>query len=144
MEMENNGASNPFPKEADVYSYSIDLKTEKWALWLDTVEKSEIDGSLSFAEMVVPTNDSIRNIFLLDHLLTNKYHVMCTGPTGTGKTVNIEQFLKKHVSAKMALIIGFSAQTSANDAQAFLDSKMEKRKKRRLRSKCWKRVSYFC
>ena len=85
MEMDNNGATNPFPEEGDVYGYSIDLQSGKWVAWLDTVEQHEIDGSLSFAEMVIPTNDSIRNIFLLEHLLTNRYHVMCTGPTGTGK-----------------------------------------------------------
>ena len=97
---------------------------------MDTVGEHEIGKNLSFSEMVIPTLDSIRNIYLLGRFLTNKIHVICTGPTGTGKTINIETYLKKRMGAQcIPLITSYSAQTSANDAQAFLDSKMDKRKK---------------
>jgi dynein heavy chain len=129
-ECSNNGVAIPFPTAGLVYDYCIDLTTGKWVEWLTTVEEHEISGNQSFAEMVIPTKDSIRNIFLLEKFLTHRFHVMCIGPTGTGKTINIESYLMKNMADKyVPLVTSFSAQTSANDAQKFLDTKMEKRKK---------------
>ena len=129
-ECATNGTKCPFPTEGVVYDYAIDLNTGKWTLWLNMVETSELRGNLSFAEMVVPTKDSIRNIFILEKLLTNEINTICIGPTGTGKTVNIETYLMQKMADRyVPLVTSFSAQTSATDAQKFLDSKMEKRKK---------------
>ena len=57
------------------------------------IEKFEVDPKLSFSEIIVPTTDSVRNTYLLDLLLSNDKHVLCVGGTGTGKTVNISQYL---------------------------------------------------
>lgn len=46
----------------------------------------EIDGKLGYHEIVIPTSDSTRNIFLKKTLIKMKYHIMCPGPTGTGKS----------------------------------------------------------
>lgn len=74
------------------------------------------DPKLSFSEIIVPTNDSVRNTYLLDTLLSNDKHVLMVGATGTilltplccptvcikmyvlnfvgtGKTINIQQYL---------------------------------------------------
>ena len=42
---------------------------------------------------MVPTNNSTRNIYLKKLLLLKNYHVLCPGPTGTGKTNNIYSLL---------------------------------------------------
>lgn len=57
------------------------------------IEKFDIDSKISFAEIIVPTSDSVRNTYLLDLLLSNDKHVLCVGGTGTGKTINISQYL---------------------------------------------------
>ena len=57
------------------------------------IDKFEIDTKSSFSEIIVPTTDSVRNTYLLDLLLSNDKHVLCVGGTGTGKTVNISQYL---------------------------------------------------
>lgn len=45
----------------------------------------------------------------------NKKHVLSPGPTGTGKTVNINELLTQELSEEYQTIpITFSAQTSAN------------------------------
>jgi len=44
---------------------------------------------------MVPTNDSTRNIFMMRLLLTNKYHVLFPGLTGTGKSLNANTLLSK-------------------------------------------------
>jgi dynein heavy chain len=48
---------------------------------------------MGYGEIVVPTLDSIRMKYLKKILVMNKKHVLCPGPTGTGKTVNINQLL---------------------------------------------------
>ena len=60
---------------------------------MDTVRPYEVDTKHNYSEIVVPTVDSIRMKFLKRTLLTNKKHVLCPGPTGTGKSVNIQELL---------------------------------------------------
>ena len=48
---------------------------------------------MMYSEIVVPTFDSIRMQYLTRMLIMNKKHVLCPGPTGTGKTVNIQIML---------------------------------------------------
>jgi dynein heavy chain len=45
-----------------------------------------VDNKLAYHEIMIPTADSTRNIYLLKLLLENNKHVMNPGPTGTGKT----------------------------------------------------------
>ena len=60
----------------------------------------------------------------------NHKHVLMTGPTGTGKTVNILGHLQNGLPDKyIPITISFSAQTSANQTQDLIDSKCEKRRK---------------
>ena len=79
---------------------------------------------------MIPTADSARNIYMLKLLITNNKHVMNPGPTGTGKTQNIFDLLTKQLGEDfMYISLTFSAQTSVNQTQDTIDSKMEKRRK---------------
>jgi transcriptional regulator with AAA-type ATPase domain len=51
-----------------------------------------------YSEIVVPTTDSVRTTYLLDLLAPRGQHVLLCGPTGTGKTINISQYLMGQVS----------------------------------------------
>uniref|UniRef100_A0A669QMH2 Dynein axonemal heavy chain 1 n=1 Tax=Phasianus colchicus TaxID=9054 RepID=A0A669QMH2_PHACC len=56
--------------------------------------------------------------------------VLCIGPTGTGKTLTITDKLLKSLPLKyVSHFLTFSAQTSANQTQDLIDSKLEKRRK---------------
>ena len=44
---------------------------------------------------MIPTGDSARNIYFLKLLICNEKHVLNCGPTGTGKSLNINQLLTK-------------------------------------------------
>ena len=84
-----------------------------------TIDEYKVDSKLSFAELIVPTPDSVRSTFILAKLLQNRYHCMMVGETGTGKTVNISQYLqgvskcegKSAPAELMPLTMTFSAQT---------------------------------
>jgi dynein heavy chain, axonemal len=128
--MEMNNVSIPFPKDGLVYDYKFDIDTSKWKTWMSDQDPFEYNPKLNFNEVFVPTKDSVRNLFLLQKLLTNGKHVLAVGPTGTGKTVNIMNYLQTGMDQKyVPLTLSFSARTSAAQTQDILDSKMEKRKR---------------
>ena len=73
--------------------------------------------------------DSIRTKYLYKLLLTNKYHVLSPGPTGTGKSVNAFSLLSAAMPENFQYItLTFSAQTSANQTQDLIDGKVVKRR----------------
>ena len=82
-------AKLPLPAEDSVYDYCFNRSEKRWVKWLETIPDFKPENRASFAEIVVPTNDSVRNRYLLKLLIMNSKHVMSPGPTGTGKTVNV-------------------------------------------------------
>ena len=76
-----------------MYDYCFDKTNKEWKIWTDTVPAYSVDNKLSYGEIVVPTFDSIRMKYLKKMLIMNKKHVLSPGPTGTGKTVNINELL---------------------------------------------------
>ena len=130
--MESNGHTG-FPTGQLVYDFVLNEATGNWEEWLDNAGEASqfhFNPDLNFAELVVPTKDGIRNTFLIDRLVRNSYNLMVVGPTGTGKTLTIEEYLKKSMESKyVPLMTSFSAQTTAFQCMVFLDSKMDKRKK---------------
>ena len=68
--------------------------------------------------------------YLASHLLKFNKHVLIPGPTGTGKSVNTTEMLTYELPEEyQTLAMTFSAQTSANQTQDYLDDKFEKRRK---------------
>jgi dynein heavy chain len=65
--------------------------------WQESFANFDIDPKLQYHEVMVPTIDSTRNIFITKILLNNKFHVMCPGPTGTGKSLNLYTLLGKEM-----------------------------------------------
>jgi len=107
-----------------------DLPKSRWTLWPDTVASFSCSADLSFHETIVPTKDSICYTHLLEKMLKNRKPLLMTGPTGTGKTVNIGNYIKSGMPSDFVpLPLTFSAQTSANQTQDLIDSKCEKRRK---------------
>eukprot|EP00106_Octopus_bimaculoides_P020122 XP_014787564.1 PREDICTED: dynein heavy chain 1, axonemal-like [Octopus bimaculoides] len=82
-----------------------------------------------FADIIVPTIDTIRNSFILDMLLKNTKTVLCVGPTGTGKTLTIADKLIHMPSKFISEFIVFSAKTGSNQTQDLIDGKLDKRRK---------------
>lgn len=129
-EMDAHGMTKPFPTEGTIYDYKFDVSRNDWIDWNLSVSPYKYDPKLSFAELIIPTKDSICYTYLLDILVRNDKHVIMTGPTGTGKTVNILGHLQNGLPEKyVPITLAFSAQTSANQTQDLIDSKCEKRRK---------------
>ena len=112
------------------YEYHYNEKTNEFEEWTKLFANFEIPSQQMYHEIIVPTADSYRSIHMTKMLLSNDYHVITPGPTGTGKSINAYNL----ISAKMGEIyqyipITFSAQTSANQTQDTIDLKLEKIKR---------------
>ncbi|XP_053339456.1 dynein axonemal heavy chain 1 [Clarias gariepinus] len=133
-----------FPEEGLVYDYRLDdagitlrqedeeevKKKVQWVNWMNYASNIVITPETSYADIIVPTADTVRMSFLLDMLLSNKKPVLCIGPTGTGKTLTVSDKLLKNMPAEyITHFLMFSARTSANQTQDYIDSKLDKRRK---------------
>ncbi|KAL7843672.1 hypothetical protein AOLI_G00251840 [Acnodon oligacanthus] len=134
-----------FPEEGLVYDYQLDdggisnLSEEEedakgrkvqWVNWMKYAADVVITPETNYSDIIVPTADTVRMSFLMDMLLSNKKPVLCVGPTGTGKTLTVSDKLLKNMPAEyITHFLMFSARTSANQTQDYIDSKLDKRRK---------------
>lgn len=79
---------------------------------------------------MVQTSDSTRNLYLSKLLIINNKNMLITGPTGTGKTQNALLLLSKQLGPDYQYVyMAFSAQTSENQTQDTIDSKLERKRR---------------
>jgi len=111
-----------------VYDWSFNGR--KWELWSLRFKNFRVDENAAFHQVIVPTEDSVRYTYLMETLLAQGFTTLFVGPTGTGKSVYAKQVLTSQLREGVGpIFIGFSAQTSAAQTQAILDSKLDKRRK---------------
>ncbi|KNE71129.1 hypothetical protein AMAG_15798 [Allomyces macrogynus ATCC 38327] len=119
---------SPFPAEGAVYDYTF--VNGQWRLWTDQLTDVPIPASARFADILVQTIDTMRYSALLKLLARINKHVLLVGPTGTGKTMYINDTLNKLPPEQWVnIFLTFSAQTSARQTQEFLEAKFDKRRK---------------
>lgn len=77
------------------------------------------------------TNDSVRYSKILEISIINFIPLLFCGPTGTGKSCYIKNYILNDLDpAKYNSIeLGFSAQTSAMQTQDIIDGKMDRKRK---------------
>ncbi|TPX59932.1 hypothetical protein PhCBS80983_g02164 [Powellomyces hirtus] len=123
----------PIPGAGLVYDYVFEKERKMgggWKLWTDTIGKFEIAPKTKFNSITVPTVDTARYGYLLDLFITHGKQVLFVGPTGTGKTVYVNNKLLSGLSKEYTpVFINFSAQTSANQVQDIILSKLDKRRR---------------
>lgn len=120
-----NGSVFDFVFEKDKNSGGV------WKSWLETIGPYSIQPKSSFDSIIVPTADTVRYSYLLDLFITHNKHVLLVGPTGTGKSVYVNNKLLNGLPKAnyIPIFINFSAQTTANQTQNIIFHKLDKRKK---------------
>jgi len=64
-----NGCKCPPPEQGMIYDYKYDVHKAAWIHWDSSVAPYVYDAKLSFAELIIPTKDSICYTYLLDTLV---------------------------------------------------------------------------
>ncbi|KAI9189908.1 hypothetical protein H9P43_001341 [Blastocladiella emersonii ATCC 22665] len=138
------------PDQSLVFDYYFvrDPKSQSggsWKLWIDSLGDYVIPAAAKFSQIIVPTVDTARYTYLFDLFITHNMHSLFVGPTGTGKSVYIANKLLTGIpnDKYTPLFINFSAQTSANQVQDIVLSKLDKRKKGTLGPPHGKRAIIF-
>ena len=118
------------PKDGLLFDYLFDLNKQEWIPWMDTRSKYSFESNTSFADIIVPTQDSIRYTYFLDILMKQDIHTLFTGDTGTGKTINVQQYINTLNTKKyQPLIMIFSAATTAKQIQNTLDERLDSKRR---------------
>eukprot|EP00501_MAST-03F_sp_TOSAG23-6_P002127 GSMAST32.ASY1.ANO1.2223.1 assembled CDS len=98
---------NPIP-DGSIYDYMY--KKGKWVTWLSQLKDLNVAKDADFSSICVPTVYTASFEWILKLLVTHKIPVLACGPTGTGKSVYIQN-------------------TTVNMVQSIIDGKLDKRRK---------------
>ena len=130
-EIKKSGMNINLPDMGFLHDFEFIPEERRWVLW---TERSPAFTSVvtpqNFGDIIVPTADVARYKYINKHLLSKSYHTLCCGPTGTGKTVLVQQLLMTGMPPEFTpIFFTFSARTSANQTQDLIFSKFEVRRR---------------
>uniref|UniRef100_H2YF90 Dynein heavy chain 1, axonemal n=1 Tax=Ciona savignyi TaxID=51511 RepID=H2YF90_CIOSA len=137
--MKEENITLQFPEAGLVYDYQLDdagittkSKPGDWYVVSSNVVGfiHFINPTTAYADIIVPTIDTVRTSLLVEMLIMHKKQILTIGPTGTGKTVVLmDKLLKGMPPEYVPNFLMFSAKTSANQTQDLIDGKLDKRRK---------------
>jgi dynein heavy chain len=78
-----------------VFDMYFDSTEMKWVNWVSTVPPYIVDKDSSYLQLSIPTIDSIRMTAITETLLFCNMHVLLVGPTGTGKSIQVNKLLRE-------------------------------------------------
>ena len=94
--------------ESSLYEYYFEPEEGVWISWNSKVPEYVHDPDLKFNDILVPTVDTVRAMWLLTLQVRIKRPVLLVGETGTSKTATTANFLRdmdkeSHVSSRRHL-----------------------------------------
>ena len=123
--------SLPMPIKIDYYECVYIPEESKWRYWYDLLPTFIIPPNTVYNNIIVPNNCTAQFSYMLELLIPHKKNILICGPTGTGKSIYINNIITGTLPQNKykALCLGFSAKTSANMTQDIIDGKLDKRRK---------------
>jgi len=104
-----------FDFSQDVYDLYVNDSCN-FSKWNERKENFKFDKELSFFNILVPTQDTIKYKYLMDNLSKQNYNSLFIGETGVGKSVIVMDFLNKlDPSSFLFKSSNFSAKTTSKN-----------------------------
>lgn len=123
----------PLPSDGSVFDYKFIKKGKgEWKPWLDDLKDvPPIPRDMPVNQIIVSTVETVRYFHFFHMLVSHHKPILMVGPTGTGKSVYIMEYLLKRTDPEVfkPLFVIFSAQTTANQTQDIIMSKLDRRRK---------------
>uniref|UniRef100_A0A8C4NK34 Dynein heavy chain n=1 Tax=Eptatretus burgeri TaxID=7764 RepID=A0A8C4NK34_EPTBU len=111
-----------------LFDYHFDSKKKSWIPWQRMVLPYIHNPEMRFNNIQVPTVESTRMGWLLQHLMAQRQPALLVGDTGTSKTTMVQSFLQgQDPDCTMQLSVTFSSRTTSMDVQRNLEASVEKR-----------------
>ncbi|XP_058067045.1 dynein axonemal heavy chain 12 [Anopheles bellator] len=117
------------PGEGMILDYVYHFKQKgSWRYYPDMVRQMKNEAGFT---LLVPTLDSVRYMHILDIHVKNKKPLLLVGPTGTGKTYYIQNYMMSKMEQEKCqpTFITFTTQITANQTQDLIVSKLIKKKR---------------
>ncbi|XP_023311334.1 dynein heavy chain 2, axonemal [Anoplophora glabripennis] len=118
-----------FPIKDTIYEYFVDSQNFCFSSWDQKLPYGwRYEPGSPFYKIIVPTVDTVRYDFVVTALLAYGSPVLLTGPVGTGKTSAAQAVLSFLDFSKYTVLnINMSAQTTSQNIQDSIESRVEKR-----------------
>ncbi|KAA0160040.1 hypothetical protein FNF27_08272 [Cafeteria roenbergensis] len=123
------GAMPAIDGDRTIFESRVDTKTLEWSSWKpDAWEYPDDEGGLNFSNLLVPTMDSTRSIFLLRTIQDRRIPILMVGGPGTAKTSTALMFLASLDPATMlSKRVNFSSATTPRMFQDSVEASLDKR-----------------
>lgn len=128
---EDHAREQRCPVPGGCFEYVFQASKCSWVPWAEITPKYVPANDATYQSLLVPTIDTVRVNCIVHSLLMHEMPVLCTGDTGTGKTVSLKKLIEGEMDPEkyQSLFLNFSAQTSANQTQDIIDGKLDKRQR---------------
>lgn len=125
-----------FPHQNSIFENFVSPEKRDWSAWEEKLSSQIMyKGDIEFHRIQVPTVDTVCNKYVATSLLNSGSQVLFVGETGVGKTALIENILMTMDASISSFTVNFSAQTSAHQTQAIIESNFERRTKGKYKPK---------
>ncbi|OQS07437.1 dynein heavy chain [Thraustotheca clavata] len=119
------------PKLADgnlIYEHFVDPATYEWKIWRPPKWNYPKGEKLDFSNLLVPTMDSVRTLYLIENLHKQKKPVLMVGGLGTAKTsCALMYFNELNPDTMLVKRVNFSSATTPFMFQTAVESELDKR-----------------
>ncbi|BBN19721.1 hypothetical protein Mp_8g13060 [Marchantia polymorpha subsp. ruderalis] len=134
-----------YPGGDTVFEYFVNVKEQSLSPWEEVIPSFTYKPGVSFFSLMVPTLDTVRLGWLFELNIEIQRSVLFAGVSGAGKSAIVLDLISKLAEAKnmMAIVLNFSAQTTAIATQEAIESKLEKKGKNRFGGPFGKKIICF-
>ncbi|KAG5305945.1 DYH3 protein, partial [Pseudoatta argentina] len=120
-----------FPDKGTVYDWIYDKRNNGcWISWMDITQQVPLPATAKASELIIQTRETTIQLFFIKQFLHRSIPLLFVGPTGTGKSVIVLDYLVSLPREKfLENVINFSARTNAPQTQEIVMSKLDRRRK---------------